>query len=95
MSKPGECHDLCCIGCGSSLNDQCLDPDCAFSIDHIHPEGVLCGPCTEEQQEKVYIFPVVLRGRGTTPEEAWIDATDAFDLDQGPCPDTYEEVSNE
>jgi hypothetical protein len=35
---------------------------------------------------KTFIFTVKLKGIGSNPEEAWLDATEAFDQDPGVAP---------
>lgn len=46
---------------------------------------------------KTYIFTVHLRGMGNSPDEAWIDAIEATNLDEDPTPENYyiEEEEND
>ena len=36
---------------------------------------------------KIYHFTITLSGGGNTPEEAWIDACEGFELDPGCMPE--------
>ena len=36
-----------------------------------------------------YAFQITLVGEGDTPDKAWRDATEAFQIDPGPTPDEY------
>ena len=40
---------------------------------------------------KFYTFKIVLCGSGSTPEEAWKDAVEGFNMDSGLMPEDYEE----
>ncbi len=43
------------------------------------------------KKEYRYTFPIVLTGTGTIPDEAWQDAIEAFELDEG----NYDEAIKE
>ncbi len=41
--------------------------------------------------QRRFTFNIQLSGVGENPEEAWLDATEAFDQDPGICPEIYTE----